>query len=61
VLDPAKLEALKQAALSDDWKTAADVYLEIALAAEGGGKVEITWEDGRSERQTWSQALDCII
>lgn len=32
---PAKLEALKQSARSDDWKTAADVYLEIALEAKG--------------------------
>ncbi len=33
--DLAKLEVLKKAALSDDWKAAADVYLEIALEAKG--------------------------
>ncbi len=35
MVDPAKLEALKQAALADDWKAAADIYLEIALEANG--------------------------
>ncbi len=26
-----------------------------------GGKVEITWQDGRNERQSWTQTLDCAM